>query len=122
MGFAVMKAHTASLINAIALIALSAWGYFTAASPSLTALIPAAFGVLLIACYPGVKAENKVIAHIAVLLTVLIVVALFMPLQAAIGRSDTAAVVRVAIMLLTSVVAVVFFVKSFIDARRSRTT
>ncbi|MEL6340385.1 MAG: hypothetical protein AAFQ65_10785 [Myxococcota bacterium] len=115
-----MKAHIASLINALTLIAMPAWAYLSAEVPSLTALIPCAFGVALVLCVPGVKAENKVIAHIAVLLTLIVLVALFMPLRGAIGRGDGLAIARVSLMLITSVVAMVFFVKSFIDARRRR--
>ncbi|MEM1176225.1 MAG: hypothetical protein AAGI27_15630 [Pseudomonadota bacterium] len=115
-----MKAHTASLINAIVLIAVSAWAYLSSDSPSITALIPGFFGVLLIACFPGVKAENKIVAHIAALLTLLLIVALAMPLKGALGRDDMAAVVRVSIMLLATVFAMTMFVKSFIDVRRAR--
>ncbi|MEM8776366.1 MAG: hypothetical protein AAGF53_15125, partial [Pseudomonadota bacterium] len=74
-----MKAHTASLLNAIVLIIFSSWSYFASGMVSLTALIPAAFGLILLGCYSGVKVENKVIAHIAVLCTFIIFVALFMP-------------------------------------------
>ncbi|MEM7237021.1 MAG: hypothetical protein AAF501_04255 [Pseudomonadota bacterium] len=115
-----MTAHAASLINAIALIALSVWAYFAGGGASFTALIPAGFGLALVLCYPGVKSQNKVVAHIAVLLTLVVLIALFMPLKGAIGRGDWLGTVRVAIMMITSALAIVFFVKSFIDARRSR--
>ena len=48
-------------------------GLFELSAP--TAFIPVGFGVMLLAC-SGVKAQNKVVAHIAVLLTLLILVAL----------------------------------------------
>ncbi len=115
-----MKAHTASMINAVLLITLPVLGYFVSDSPSLTVLIPVVFGVMLLACYSGVKVENKIIAHIAVLLTVIILVALFMPLKGALARGDTFAIIRVGLMLLSTFVAMVFFIKSFIDARRNR--
>ncbi|MEM7058501.1 MAG: hypothetical protein AAF557_12980 [Pseudomonadota bacterium] len=115
-----MTAHAASLLNAIVLIVCSAWAYLTAETASLTILIPAAFGIALIACYPGVKVENKVIAHIAVLLTLVVLVALVMPLSGAIGRGDGLSILRVAAMMITCVLAMIFFIKSFIDARRSR--
>ena len=67
-----MKAHIASLVNAVSLIGLSLWGYLASSSPSITALIPTFIGVVLIALNNGVKKENKVVAHIAVLLTLLI--------------------------------------------------
>ena len=115
-----MKAHTASLINAILLIILSAWGYMDSESPSVTALIPAFVGAALLVCNPGVKKENKVIAHIAVLLTLIILIGLFRPLMGVIERGNTMGILRVGIMLISTVVAMIYFVKSFIDARRNR--
>lgn len=117
-----MPAHIANLINALLLIAVSAWAYFTSATPSLTALIPAGFGLVLLACSPGVKSEHKVISHIAVVLTLVVLVALIMPLKGAIIREDTMAMIRVGVMMLGALLAMVFFVKSFIDVRRNRRT
>ncbi|WP_299525327.1 hypothetical protein [Winogradskyella sp.] len=115
-----MKAHTASLINAILLIALSAWGYFSSETPSITALIPTFVGVVLLILNPGIKKENKVVAHIAVLLTLIILFGLVKPLTGALEREDNLAVVRVVIMILSTLLAIVYFVKSFIDARKAR--
>jgi len=115
-----MKAHLVSLIHAIALIGLGGYGYLSSDTPSVTALIPVVFGVLLLAMNNGVKKENKVIAHIAVLLTLLIVVGLIKPLTGAMGRGDSAAVARVATMLVLGVLAMVSFVRSFIAARKAR--
>lgn len=115
-----MNAHTASLINAIFLIILSSWGYFSSDTPSMTALIPAIIGIILLALNGGVKRENKVIAHIAVVLTLVILIALIKPLQGAIGRDDMSAIIRVGLMMLSSVFAMIYFIKSFIDARKNR--
>ena len=115
-----MKAHTASLINAATLIVCSAWAYNAVYGAHWTPLIPGVFGVALLACYPGVKAENKVVAHIAALLTALILLALFMPLRSALQSEEPWALVRSIAMVATSVLALVFFVKSFRDARRAR--
>ena len=115
-----MKAHVASLINALLLITLSAWGYLSSDTPSMTALIPAIIGTLLLLMNGGVKKENKVIAHIAVLLTVLILFGLVKPLMGAMDRADSMAIMRVGIMMASTVFALVFFVKSFIDARKNR--
>ena len=115
-----MKAHTASLINAILLIFLPLWGYLSSETPSTTALIPAFIGVILLAMNYGVKKENKIIAHIAVLLTLVILFGLIKPLKGAIGRSDTLAIGRVLVMIISTVVAMIFFVKSFIDAKKRR--
>ena len=116
-----MLPYKANLINGVVLIALSTLGYFLSDSPSLTALIPAGFGMVLLALTPGVKSENKAIAHIAVLLTLVLLFALiFMPLRGAIAREDTLAILRVCVMTATTTFAIVCFVKSFIDVRRSR--
>ena len=113
-----MKPHKISLIHAIALVALGSFGAMS--SESMTAWIPTVFGVLLLACNRGVKNENKVLAHVAVLLTLLIVIGLVKPLQGALGREDMAAAARVATMLGLSVVAFATFVKSFMDARKKK--
>lgn len=115
-----MKAHTANLINALVLIAFGLWAYFGSETPSATAFIPVGFGVVLLAFYKGVEKEDKIVAHIAVLLTLLILIALVKPLTAALGRDDSMAVVRVVVMMLTSALSMVFFIKSFVDVRRAR--
>ena len=115
-----MKAHIVSLIHAVALIGLGGYGYLSSDTPSVTALIPVVFGVLLLAMNNGVKKENKVIAHIAVLLTLLIIIGLIKPLTGAMGRGDSAAVARVATMLVLGVLAMVSFVRSFIAARKAQ--
>ncbi|MEM9328579.1 MAG: hypothetical protein AAGA85_23130 [Bacteroidota bacterium] len=117
-----MKAHQASLINAILLIALSTWGYFASATPSITALIPAFVGIALLICNPGVKKENKVIAHIAVVLTLIILFGLFRPLMGVIERGNTMGILRVVLMLVSTIYALITFIQSFIAARKNRQT
>ena len=110
-----MKAHSASRINAIILIVIGVWGYVESNSP--TSLIPFVIGLILLVLNKGVKSQNKVIAHIAVLLT-LLSFANIMPLKSALedGRNDAA--LRIIIMLTSSLYAMIYFVKSFIEARR----
>ena len=115
-----MKAHIASFINALILISFGLWGYFVSITPSFTALIPVVFGLVLLATNTGVKRENKTIAHIAVMLTFLVMLGLFMPLRGAILRDDTAALLRVLVMLTASIIALGYFVKSFLVARRKK--
>jgi uncharacterized membrane protein (UPF0136 family) len=110
-----MNAHNASLINAILLITMGGWGYFESGSP--TSLIPVVIGVLLVLLNKGIKTENKVVAHIAVLVT-LLGFALVMPLMRAMEDGRTEAILRILIMLSSTVYAMIFFVKSFIDARK----
>jgi apolipoprotein N-acyltransferase len=115
-----MSAHKASLINAVVLIVFGLWGYLGSTTPSLTSIIPVVFGLLLLLLNNGVKKENKIVAHIAVLLTVIIFAGLFMPLMGAIDRSDNPAVFRIATMLFFTVMAIVYFIKSFVNARKAK--
>jgi hypothetical protein len=113
-----MNASNANLLNSICLIGMGLWGYFELSAP--TAFIPVGFGVVLLACQNGVKKENKVVAHIAVLLTLLILVALCgMTLPKKIDAGGTG-LLRVLSMVITSALSMVLFVKSFIDARKNK--
>tara|TARA_B100000700_G_C14984834_1_gene828272 strand:+ start:1315 stop:1674 length:360 start_codon:yes stop_codon:yes gene_type:complete len=117
-----MNPYKANLINSITLIIFGLWGaypYLLSTDGSPTSLIPCFFGITLLALSSGLKKENKIIAHIIVLLTLLLFLSLFMPLKGAIERSDTIAIIRVSIMLFTSFLAQKAFIKSFIDARKS---
>ena len=111
-----MNAYKANLINSISLIVLGVWGYIDGSS--ITALIPTAFGAILLAGTGGVKNQNKIIAHIAVLLTLLILFALLgMRLPKSL-ESGGIGLFRVLFMCGTSLLAMIYFVKSFIAARK----
>jgi len=113
-----MKPYFINLLNSITLIILGSWAYLTSITPSVTALIPVFAGIILFAITPGFKRGNRVLAHISVIITLLILVGLIKPLTGAIGRMDNLGIARVLIMMITSLTAMVIFVKSFIDARR----
>ncbi len=115
-----MKPYISNFINAIFLIGLSSWGYFSSENPSKTALIPAIIGIILLVCTPGVKKENKVIAHVAVLLTFIVLLGLVKPLLGALERDNNLAVIRVCIMMFTTVFALITFIRNFIDVRKKR--
>ena len=115
-----MQPFKANLINAGLLISMGLWAFFSAESRSVTILIPVFFGIVFALFTPAVKRENKVAAHIVVVLTVLIIVALFMPLKGSIGRDDMAAVFRVSMMLGGALFALAIFIKSFRDIRKAR--
>ncbi|MDA0568442.1 MAG: hypothetical protein O3A22_02385 [Bacteroidetes bacterium] len=111
-----MKASFYNILNSIVLISLGLWGYFDVQAP--TALIPVGFGVILLLCTIGLKKENKIIAHVAVLLTLVILVALVgMRLPKSLD-SGGVGLFRVIAMIATSVLSMVAFVLSFIKARR----
>ncbi|WP_088654013.1 hypothetical protein [Geofilum rhodophaeum] len=115
-----MKVYWISFVNAVLLMVLGAWAYWVSDTPSLTALIPVFAGVLLLALNPGLKKEKKLEAHLAVLLTLLVTIGLFKPLLAAWDRADAPAVARVALMLLSSVVALIAFIQNFRAVRKAR--
>jgi len=114
-----MNAYTAHLINSASLILIGGWGYF--ATNAKTALIPVLFGVVLLSLSNGVKLENKAIAHVVVVITLLVMISLIIkPLMVALNDGDTLGTIRVGAMVLTSLLALIFFIKSFIDARKAR--
>ena len=115
-----MKPYLASLINAFVLILLGLWGYFGSDTPSFTALIPALVGFILLLLNWGLRKDNRIIAHVVVVLTFLLLIALVKPLTGAIGRNDTTAIIRVIIMIASTLMALIYFVKSFINARSKK--
>jgi len=94
------------------------WGYFEVVSP--TALIPVVFGVILLLCTKGLKKQDKLIAHIAVLLTLVILIALIVMRLPKSLDSGGVGLIRVVIMILTSIFSMVYFVKSFIANRKNK--
>ena len=112
-----MKTTNANLINGISLIIFSLWGYFSSDDPSPTVFIPTVIGVLLLFFSNGIKNENKLVAHLAVALTLLAIAGLTMALLGTIDRTDNMGTLRVSTMMMTSIFAMITFVRSFIAAR-----
>ena len=107
-------------INSIALLTMSLWGYID--TNSFTALIPALFGTTLFVLGMLLNKEKlvKIAAHVIVLFTLLILTALTIQvLPGAIERGGIR-LARVLIMITTSSIAMIVFIKSFIDNRRSK--
>ena len=115
-----MKPHFSSLMNAIVLILLGAWSYFSSDVRPVTALIPVFIGVVLVILNSGLKKENRVISHIAVVLTLLVFIGLVKPLIGAIDRESAMGIVRVIIMMAFTLYAIITFVQSFIEARKNK--
>jgi protein-S-isoprenylcysteine O-methyltransferase Ste14 len=115
-----MKPFQVNLFHSIILIVTGTLGYFLSEKPSPTTFIPVAFGVILLLMNAGLKKENKTIAHLVVLLTLLITIALVMPLKGAIGRQESGPILRVSLMLIASVAALGLYIKSFVEARKAR--
>ena len=121
-----MKTYQANLINSLMLILMPLWAYVTfeptaEKAMNTTAFIPLFLGVLLLLCQRGVKNENKTIAHIAVLLTLVAIAGnASKPLLTAIEEGRNLSVFRVSIMLLTSILAMITFIRSFIANRAKK--
>ena len=109
-----------NLINSIALISMSAWGYVD--TNSFTALIPAIFGIILLLL--GTMLTNdklvKLSAHLVVLFTLLILLALVIQVLPGVLERGGIGLIRVVLMISTSAIAMIIFIKSFIDKRKSR--
>ena len=111
-----MKPHKSNFLNSIILIGFGVWGYFD--TQSGTAFIQVVIGVILLLCNNGLKNENKIASHIAVLLTLIILIALIGMRLPKSFDSGGVGLFRVIVMIITSLFATITFIKSFIDARK----
>ncbi len=109
-----------NLINSIALISMSAWGYID--TNSFTALIPAFFGVILLLLGTMLTNEKlvKLSAHLVVLFTLLILLALIIQVLPGVVERGGVGLLRVIAMISTSLLAMIAFVRSFIENRKSK--
>ena len=109
-----------NLINSIALISMSAWGYVD--TDSFTALIPAFFGLILLLLGTMLSNEKlvKLSAHLVVLFTLLILLALVIQVLPGVFERGGIGLIRVILMISSSALAMIVFIKSFIDNRKSR--
>ena len=109
-----------NLINSIVLISMSAWGF--ADTNSFTALIPAFFGIILLLLGTMLTNEKlvKLSAHLVVLFTLLILLALVVQVLPGVVERGGVGLIRVILMITTSAIAMIVFIKSFIDNRKSR--
>ncbi len=117
-----MKAASANLLNAIVLIAAGLYAYFVILTPegtrAPTALIPAAFGLLFLIFQKGVANHNKIISHVAVLLTLLLLIICAMRF---VKVEEWGAKKYVfLICIVSNAVALIAFIGSFIEARKNR--
>ena len=86
----------------------------------MTALIPVFIGGILLVMVPGVKKEAKIPAHVAVLLTLVVLIGLIPPLMGVIKRGSTIGIARVSVMIFSTALALITFIRSFIEVRKRR--
>tara|TARA_Y100001970_G_scaffold291445_1_gene428606 strand:+ start:1912 stop:2262 length:351 start_codon:yes stop_codon:yes gene_type:complete len=113
----ILNPKKAILLNSIVLIVIGSFAYYIKSSP--TALIPVFFGALIGVCYFTYDMNNKIVAHVCLVLMLLIVMSLFMPLKARIASSDSAGVMRIIAMQLVTLYSIICFIVSFINARKT---
>jgi len=122
-----MTAQKMNLINALTLIALGLWGYIDVSNYKLatiisfehwTALITVFFGIILLLCNKGIRNSNKAIAHVAVVLTLLVLIALVAKRLPISIEQGGVGLFRVLAMSLCSFIAFITFIRSFIANRK----
>jgi len=111
----ILNPKKATMFSIVILTVISMISYMITLSP--TALIPFVFSVLIGICYVLYDKNNKVFAHIILFLLLVVLVALFMPLNKRIDANDIWGIVRVSTMQLFCLYTIICFVMSFIQAR-----
>ena len=106
-----MNPKKAILFNAMTLILIGLSGYIVN-NYTPTALIPVIFGILLLFLSYLYDKNNKVVAHIGLVLILLVFISLFSPLTSQIDKKDLYGIVRISLMQLVSLYAIVCFVSS----------
>jgi hypothetical protein len=117
-----MKPAQANLLNAIVLIPAGIIAYFfiipETGIKAPTALIPTAFGILFLVLHKGVASANKIIAHVVVVLSAML---LYVCAKKFFGEPDwTAKKYLFLICTLSNVIALIAFIGSFIEARKNK--
>ena len=115
-----MKSYTASFYNAIILIVFGVWGYCSYDNASFTALIPVVAGIILLSLNRCLIRGNKIMGHIVVVITLLMLFGLVKPLLGSIDREDGLAILRVSIMMLSTLLALTLFIKDFVEIRNRK--
>tara|TARA_Y100000385_G_scaffold279223_1_gene328606 strand:+ start:802 stop:1182 length:381 start_codon:yes stop_codon:yes gene_type:complete len=106
-------------VNSISLFSMSIWGYID--TNSFTALIPLFFGIILFSLGALLNKEKlvKISAHLIVLFTLIILAALSVQVLPGVIERGGVGLLRVLVMIVTSSIAMIVFIKSFIDNRKS---
>lgn len=117
-----MKPASANLLNAFILIAAGFYGYAMVPKADgafqLEALIPAGFGVLLLILYTTMAAGNRVVSHIAVMITLVLLIAAIWKFAGSAEWNPRKYIIL--IIIISNAIAMLFFILSFINARKNK--
>ncbi len=114
-----MKPVTINFLNGLILIAAGLYGYYgipgSDGTASITALIPAAFGLLLIIVGLFWKKSPKVVSHIAVVLTLVLLIMVINRFV----KVETWEPKKIVFLICaaSNAIALFIFIRSFIVAR-----
>ena len=106
-----MNIYKIMIINAVVLIVLGIYGYFSSGSP--TALIAPSIGVILLLLSFPVKRDNKTAAHVAVIITLISVITFFF---IGIKRGN----IIVLLMAIITLFALFIYIKDFLNRKKER--
>lgn len=115
-----MNTHHATLLNGFILISMGIWGYIASEYGSITALIPAFVGLLILLLSKGMKSENKAAEYIVYALTILILIALYRPFSSAMESDNSMAIFRILFMMAGCVIALMAYVKKYLRLRNKK--
>ena len=117
-----MKPSTVNFINGIILILAGLYGYFgvtgSAGTASMTALIPTLFGVILVVLSLFWSKAPKVISHIAIVLTLLLLIMIFNRFMKVEIWNETKYIFLICIV--SNALALFVFIRSFVIARMKK--
>jgi len=115
-----MKVYLISMMNAFILMVLGLWSFLGSEIPSPIALIPVITGALLLSLIKGLRYGSNSMAHISMVVTVLILIAMIVPFISAIRLGDSATTYRIGFMMISCSVTIGFFVSRLIRIRKKR--
>lgn len=120
------KIYRVNLIYSLLLIIAGFYGfvahYMDTGEWPVTALIPVLFGGILLPMTGSIRKSNRIIAHIAVVLTLLmgVMVTVMLIINLNSGTPFTRKMAIFLVILAASLIALGFYVASFIAARKNR--
>ena len=118
-----MQPHVVNRLYSFLLIALGFFGfiarYLEVGDYQFTAFIPSVFGVILLFMTKGIKNENRVIAHIAVVLTLILGLMITSMLIRSGFQGDRKSYIFLTVAV-ASFGALAVYVKGFIDKKKQK--
>lgn len=107
-------------MNAFVLMVIGLWSFIGVETPSPIALIPVFTGALLLSFIKGLRYGSLPMTRLSMILTVLILIAMFIPFIDSMEHGDSATSYRIGFMIVSCAVTIGFFVSRFIKVKKRR--